>query len=146
MASQTAKDILGQEVANYGVLFVKLHNYHWYVSGPHFFTYHEKLEELYNLVAVLYDEVAERLLMQGGKPVATMKEYLEMATVQEGDSTLSTKEMIEDIINDFRNISKEMKTAIENFTDEDDTIEDTLVGHLEQLEKEIWMLESTIEK
>ena len=146
MASQTAKDILSQEVANYGVLFVKLHNYHWYVSGPHFFTYHEKLEELYNLVAVLYDEAAERLLMHGGKPAATMKENLKMATVQEGDSTLSTKEMIEDIINDFRNISKEMKTAIESFTDEDDTIEDTLVGHLEQLEKEIWMLESTIEK
>lgn len=28
---------LNQQVANWTVLYTKIHNYHWYVKGPHFF-------------------------------------------------------------------------------------------------------------
>lgn len=41
-------EVLNKQVANWNVLYVKLHNYHWYVTGPHFFTLHEKFEEFYN--------------------------------------------------------------------------------------------------
>jgi starvation-inducible DNA-binding protein len=146
MASQGALNTLNKEVANYGLLFVKLHNYHWYISGPHFFTYHEKLEELYNLVAELYDDVAERLLMNDGEPYATMKEYLEHSTLTEGDRHAETDQMIKDIINDFKQIRQEMQDAMENFEDGDEAIEDTFVSHIERLEKEIWMMSAALGK
>ncbi|MCT4785454.1 DNA starvation/stationary phase protection protein [Exiguobacterium aestuarii] len=146
MASQGALNTLNKEVANYGLLFVKLHNYHWYISGPHFFTYHEKLEELYNLVAELYDDVAERLLMNDGEPFATMKEYLEHSTLNEGDRHAETDQMIKDIINDFKQIRQEMQDAMENFEDGDEAIEDTFVSHIERLEKEIWMMSAALGK
>jgi starvation-inducible DNA-binding protein len=146
MASQGALNTLNKEVANYGLLFVKLHNYHWYISGPHFFTYHEKLEELYNLVAELYDDVAERLLMNDGEPFATMKEYLEHSTLTEGDRHAETDQMIKDIINDFKQIRQEMQDAMENFEDGDEAIEDTFVSHIERLEKEIWMMSAALGK
>ncbi|MCT4796791.1 MAG: DNA starvation/stationary phase protection protein [Exiguobacterium sp.] len=146
MASQGALNTLNKEVANYGLLFVKLHNYHWYISGPHFFTYHEKLEELYNLVAELYDDVAERLLMNDGEPYATMKEYLEHSTLQEGDRHAETDQMIKDIIGDFKQIRQEMQDAMENFEDGDEAIEDTFVSHIERLEKEIWMMSAALGK
>ena len=146
MASQGALSTLNKEVANYGLLFVKLHNYHWYISGPHFFTYHEKLEELYNLVAELYDDVAERLLMNDGEPFATMKEYLEHSTLQEGDRNAETEQMIKDIINDFKQIRQEMQDAMEHFEDGDEAIEDTLISHIERLEKEIWMMSAALGK
>ena len=47
-------------------------------KGPQFFTLHEKFEELYTESATHIDEIAERILAIGGKPVATMKEYLEL--------------------------------------------------------------------
>lgn len=146
MASQVALQTLNKEVANYGLLFVKLHNYHWYINGPHFFTYHEKLEELYNLVAELYDDVAERLLMNDGHPYATMKEYLEYSTLQEGDRNADTEQMIFDVIGDFKQIRQEMQDAMENFVDGDEAIEDTFVSHIERLEKEIWMLSAALGK
>ena len=146
MASQGALNTFNKEVANYGLLFVKLHNYHWYISGPHFFTYHEKLEELYNLVAELYDDVAERLLMNDGEPYATMKEYLEHSTLQEGDRHAETDQMIKDIIGDFKQIRQEMQDAMENFEDGDEAIEDTFVSHIERLEKEIWMMSAALGK
>ena len=144
MASQIALKTLNQEVANYGLLFVKLHNYHWYISGPHFFTYHEKLEELYNLIAELYDDVAERLLMNDGAPYATMKEYLEHSTLEEGNRDADTDQMIKDVINDFKQIRQEMQDAMEQFEDGDEAIEDTFVSHIERLEKEIWMMSAAL--
>lgn len=146
MASQIALKTLNQEVANYGLLFVKLHNYHWYISGPHFFTYHQKLEELYNQVALLYDDMAERLLMNDGLPYATMKEYLEHTTLAEGNREASTEQMITDVISDFRQIRQEMKDAMEQFEEGDEAIEDTFLSHIEQLEKEIWMMSAALGK
>ena len=40
-------------------------------------------EELYTESATHIDEIAERILAIGGKPVATMKEYLEISSIQE---------------------------------------------------------------
>ena len=48
--SMTQQDVvkeLNQQVANWTVAYTKLHNFHWYVKGPNFFSLHEKFEELY---------------------------------------------------------------------------------------------------
>lgn len=37
---------LNQQVANWTVAYTKLHNFHWYVKGPNFFSLHVKFEEL----------------------------------------------------------------------------------------------------
>lgn len=48
-ASKTSlEQVLNEQVANLNVLYVKIHNYHWYVKGENFFTLHVKFEELYN--------------------------------------------------------------------------------------------------
>ena len=61
--TNTAKlqEVLNRQIAGWSVLYTKLHNFHWYVKGPHFFTLHAKFEELYNLATANMDEVAERL-------------------------------------------------------------------------------------
>lgn len=77
------EQVLNRQVANLNVLYVKVHNFHWYVKGEQFFALHVKFEELYNDITLKMDEVAERLLSIKGSPAATMKEYLEIATIQE---------------------------------------------------------------
>lgn len=71
MANEHLNGYLNELVATWSVLYTKLHNYHWYVNGSSFFTLHEKFEELYDAVTLNLDEVAERILSTGGKPVAT---------------------------------------------------------------------------
>ena len=146
MISNHAKSALNQQVANYGVLFVKLHNYHWYIKGPDFLTLHEKLEELYTWVSEQYDVVAERLLMNNGTPSATLKEYLEQTTLEEAKSGLSADEMIDSVIKDFQQVRKEMLDAIEHLEAQDVTVEDDLLGHAKEIEKQIWMLRATLKK
>ncbi|WP_410501672.1 DNA starvation/stationary phase protection protein [Exiguobacterium acetylicum] len=146
MISNHAKSALNQQVANYGVLFVKLHNYHWYIKGPDFLTLHEKLEELYTWVAEQYDVVAERLLMNNGTPSATLKEYLEQTTLEEAKSGLTADEMIDSVIQDFQQVRKEMLDAIEHLEVQDVTVEDDLLGQAKEIEKQIWMLRATLKK
>lgn len=136
-------DILNKQVANFNVLYVKLHNYHWYVKGPHFFTLHEKFEELYNEVTLQMDEIAERLLTIGGKPVATMKGFLEEASIEEATGSENEEEMVATLKNDMSIIAKELKQGMEEAENQrDEATADMLLGIHTAFEKHIWMLRS----
>ncbi|MED3552467.1 Dps family protein [Cytobacillus praedii] len=132
---------LNVQVANWSVLYTKLHRYHWFVKGPQFFTLHEKFEELYNESAGVVDEVAERLLAIGGKPAATMKEYLNIATIEETKGETNANEMVSSLIDDYKHLKTEIK-ELASLTEqyENDVINDLAVGLLVKLDTHIWML------
>lgn len=133
--------VLNQQVANWNVLYVKLHNYHWYVTGPHFFTLHEKFEEFYTEAATYIDELAERILALEGKPLATMKEYLEVSTVHESTSKESSEEMVQSLVNDYSAIIQQLKEGMEVAEEADDqTSADMLLAIHTTLEQHVWML------
>src|SRR4051794_36868294 len=133
--------ILNKQIANWSVLYTKLHNYHWYVKGGQFFTLHVKFEEFYNQAGIHVDELAERLLAIGGRPAATMKEYLEISSIKEASSNESAEEMVESVINDFSIIIGELKEGM-SYAEEknDETTGDMLLAIHSELEKHVWML------
>ncbi|MEH7304654.1 Dps family protein [Neobacillus drentensis] len=133
--------VLNKQIANWSVLYTKLHNYHWYVKGEQFFTLHVKFEEFYNEAGLHVDELAERLLAIGGKPAATMKEYLEISSIKEASGNESTEEMVESVINDFSIIIGELKEGM-SYAEEknDETTGDMLLAIHSELEKHVWML------
>lgn len=136
-------DIVNKQIANWNVLYVKLHNYHWYVKGPQFFTLHTKFEELYNEAALHIDELAERLLALGGKPLATMKEYLAVASVHEAKGNETAEEMVAEIVCDFETMIHELKDGMDYAGEiNDETTGDMLLGIHQSLEKHVWMLKS----
>ncbi|AIC93864.1 MULTISPECIES: Dps family protein [Shouchella] len=141
MAHEKIQAVLNKQVANWSVLYVKLHNYHWYVKGPHFFTLHEKFEELYNEAGETVDELAERLLAIKGQPVATMEEYLKLTSIDEASKQISADEMVADLVRDYEKIADELKAGIDVCGSlEDDATEDMLIGLKESIEKHAWML------
>jgi starvation-inducible DNA-binding protein len=132
---------LNKQLANWNVLYTKLHNYHWYVTGPEFFTLHEKFEEYYNEAGNYIDEVAERILTIKGKPIATLKEYLETATIEESNGKESAVEMVDALVNDFKQIVNDSKKIIEAAEDsQDQPTADLFIGIKTSLEQHIWML------
>jgi starvation-inducible DNA-binding protein len=132
---------LNQQLANWNVLYTKLHNYHWYVTGPEFFTLHEKFEEYYNEAGNYIDEVAERILTIKGKPIASLKQYLETATIEESNGKESAREMVDALINDFKQIVHDSKKIIETAEDsQDQPTADLFIGIKTSLEQHIWML------
>lgn len=132
---------LNKQVATWSVMYTKLHNYHWYVKGNHFFTLHAKFEELYNEATLHMDEIAERILTLGGQPVATMKEQLEQSVVKEATGNEKAEEMVKAIANDFNTIMKSLKKGMELAAEkEDDMTEDMLNAIYQSIEKHQWML------
>ncbi|WP_025850494.1 Dps family protein [Paenibacillus ehimensis] len=133
--------LLNNQIANWSVLYVKLHNYHWYVKGPQFFTLHTKFEELYTEAALHVDALAERLLALGGKPVATMSGSLRLASVREAEGEESAERMVAALVNDFTLIIGELKSGMKYAESvQDETTGDLLLAIHSSLEKHVWML------
>ncbi len=140
-------EVLNKQVANWTVLFTKLHNYHWYVKGSDFFTLHAKFEELYNEGAGYLDELAERILTLGGSPVATLKGALDMSSIQEASGQESAAQMVEAVFADFGTLISEMNDGITIAEDNhDDATADMLLGIRQSLEKHNWMFRAYLGK
>ncbi|MDQ0157847.1 Dps family protein [Robertmurraya andreesenii] len=140
MSNAVVKD-LNKQVANWTVLFVKLHNYHWFIKGHHFFALHEKFEELYDEANEYIDELAERVLALGGKPIGTMAECLQLASIkeatgQEADETA----MVKSVVEDFEILSRELQVGIKEAEEAgDDGTADMFIGIKKSLTKHLWM-------
>ncbi|MGQ7279816.1 Dps family protein [Brevibacillus thermoruber] len=135
--------VLNKQIANWTVLHMKLHNYHWNVKGPHFFTLHAKFEELYNEAAAHIDELAERVLTLNGQPIATLGECLRDASVEEASGIETTEQMVETLIDDFQTLVDELKDGIKTAEQADDeATADMLLSIRSSLEKHVWMLKA----
>ena len=136
--------LLDTHVANFSVLFTKLHNFHWFVEGPQFFALHAKFEELYDAVNELYDEFAERLITIGGHPSSTLKEYLAKATIKEASGEKTSKEMLNSLIADMEAIVASLKELTIAAQEEgDEATADLAIGTISNFEKTLWMLRVT---
>jgi len=141
------QQVLNTQISSWNVLYVKLHNYHWYVKGEQFFTLHLKFEELYNEAALHIDELAERLLALGGTPLATMKEYLTNSLVGEAAGTEDSATMVATIVSDFGKLIEHLKSGMNLAADQgDETTGDMLLAIHKELEKHVWMLKAFLGK
>ena len=134
---------LNKQLANHIVLWGKLHNFHWYVKGAHFFSLHTKFEELYESTSVIVDDIAERILAIGGQPIGKLKEALEESSLDEADYGLDDKTMVgqltedyEVVIAELRNGEKEAEAA------GDDSTADMYIAYIQEIEKNNWMLQA----
>lgn len=133
-----------QHLANLHVLYTKLHNYHWNVEGKGFFTIHAKLEELYDAVAEEIDEVAERILMLGHRPSASMAEYLKKAQLKEAASVaVDGADAVKQLLADYQTLIANLRAGIESAQEiGDESTADLMIGSLSAYEKTVWMLDA----
>ena len=137
---------LNQLLAEYQIYYQNLRRYHWHVQGSNFFDLHVKFEELYTTAQLSIDEIAERILTLRQKPVATYKEYLDMAAIKEVKSSDDT-EMVEHILQDHKMIIDQMRIVLEKASEaEDEGTIDLVGGFLSGLEKSSWMLDAWLAK
>ena len=100
-------------------------------------------EELYNEASQYVDELAERILAVGGNPVGTLTECLEQSIVKEAAKGYSAEQMVEELSQDFTNISKQLEKAIEIAGNAgDDVSEDMFIGMQTSVDKHNWMFKS----
>ena len=136
-------ETLNTQVANFSILYMKLHHFHWYVKGENFFTLHPKFEELYKESALHLDTIAERMLSLGALPTATLKEQLQISSIKEAAGDENAAGMIKSLADDFNTVSSELTEGITQAEDNDDQpTADLFIAIRTSLEKHRWMLEA----
>jgi len=131
--------LMNQYVADLAVLNVKFHNLHWNVAGERFEQVHVYVEKLYDMLFENYDEVAERLKMIGEYPLASLRSYLEVTSVEEIDSKdYKTPEVYEILKEELTNL-RALATEIRNLADDENDfgtvamLEDQIGGYDKEL-------------
>lgn len=142
-ASEQIAQSLAQILADTYVTYLKTQNCHWNVVDARFHSLHEMFEEFYKQLAEATDELAERIRMLKMKAPASMKQFLELTTLQEIDESLTGDQMIHDLCHDRETLIKHIRPKIEEFTSlGDQGSADLLIQQLRMHEKAAWMLRS----
>ena len=145
MANNVAEK-LNPYLSNLVVLYAKFHDLHWFVKGSNFVQVHLYTETRYDDLAMKFDEVAEKIIMKGEKPVSTLKEYLALATVEElGKKENTDSEVLAEVLKDTETLCKQATDIRAAFEEAGEfsilpMLEDHIVGY----EKEIWFLQSMV--
>ncbi len=137
---------LNKYLADVGVLYMKIHNLHWNVVGRNFKTIHEYLQTIYEDFALVLDDTAEVIKIEGGKPLASLKSFLEVSDVKELESNdLSVNDVLAIAIEDMRYI-KNQAEVLRKKAGEDDVYQAVtmLEDQLRNYNKTIWFLESMV--
>jgi starvation-inducible DNA-binding protein len=133
---------LNKYLADLNVLYVKLHNLHWNIEGPAFFQLHSVFEGYYDGVAKDLDEVAERILILGARPVASIKEYVALSSIEELESKgISADASIAILQKDFTAMlasSREILAFAEDAKDQGTV--DMMASFIGNYEKTLWMI------
>lgn len=144
--NKNLKISLDKYLANTGVIYIKMHNLHWNVCGLNFQSVHEYLETVYDGFSDVLDEVAEAIKMQGEYPLASLKEYLEVTTIEEIPSKdYKVTEVLNIVLGDLR-ILKAQSMEIRSLASEEDdyAIVSMMEGHLSNYDKTLWFIESMV--
>ncbi len=117
---------LNNLLADQFVLMTKVLNFHWNIVGPTFMSDHKFLETIYRESFENADDIAERIRIVGGRPLASLHGYLshnrikeyseekEVATPAEVYSILTADydQLISEIMSDVDNLEKSQCTDL----------------------------------
>jgi starvation-inducible DNA-binding protein len=132
---------LGLILADTYVLYIKTQNFHWNIVDPRFYSLHQFLEKQYEELAEAVDELAERIRMLGEKSPATLKQFLEMTSLKESDSSLNSDQMLKQLLQDHETLIQHIRKQIADSSDlGDEGTADLLIQRLRFHEKTAWML------
>lgn len=134
-------------LANLAVGNIKFHNLHWNLTGFSFVRVHEYFEEIYDSLFEKFDEIAEIQKMQGIYPKASMKEYLEISTVEEIERSedIEQKKAVEIALEYFK-VQNELAKKIRNQANQEDNfpVANSMEDHIADYSKQIWFIESSL--
>ena len=135
-------------LANYHIYYQNLRGCHWNIKGPHFFTLHEKFEELYTAAITTIDELAERILTLGKDPESRYTVFEKQSEIKEIETIgMKDTDMVKAIIENLSiliSLERDLLTLTSEANDEGSN--DMVNAFMQFNEKQNWMLRSFVNK
>lgn len=139
---------LNKYLADTAVMYIKLHNLHWNISGMQFKGVHEYLETLYDGMTAYMDAIAELLRMHGEYPAASMADYLKISDIKELVSEkIDIQQALTIVLDDLTALDKTAKD-IRTAADAEDAFDIVAMmeEHCADYQKTIWFINSMLTK
>lgn len=132
---------LSRLLAESYTLYLKTHNFHWNVVGPHFGSLHTMFETQYTELALAVDEIAERIRALGEHAPGSYTEFAALATVPEATGRPTAIQMVESLAEDNETVARAAADvfAIAETVGDQPTC-DLAVRRQQVHEKSAWML------
>jgi starvation-inducible DNA-binding protein len=138
-------DGLSRLLADSYSLYLKTHNYHWNVTGPHFNSLHQMFEDQYTELAPAIDEIAERIRSLGVRAPGSYSEFAKLTGIEEGTGTESAEDMTRQLVLGHEAVARTAREAFAAADEADDEpTADLLTQRMQIHEKTAWMLRSTL--
>ena len=115
IAPDAVKDIAGALtalVADVFTVYVKMKNFHWHMSGPHFRDYHLLLDEHADQLFAMTDDIAERVRKIGGTTLRSIGHIARVKRIPDNDADyVSPKDMLSELWEDNKALVLSMRSA-----------------------------------
>lgn len=127
-------------------LYLTTQKCHWNVEGSDFASLHAMFEGQYTILAEYIDILAERIRSLGAYSPGSFSEFEELSNIPQIEQPEARSEkMIKVLLKGYEVLISTMKqTASMAEKGQDMGTADILTGQIEQHEKTVWMLRSTI--
>lgn len=134
-------------LANTYTLYLKTQNFHWNVTGEHFYSLHLLFEKQYEELADAVDVIAERIRGLGFPTPASFSEFARRTFIKEArGELLPAIKMIQQLKADHDAISASIRDLYAEAENAEDAVSaDLVTQRLEEHEKASWMLRSLLE-
>jgi starvation-inducible DNA-binding protein len=136
-------DALAGLLSDYQVLYQKLRNYHWNVTGERFFELHVFFETQYTALAVRIDDIAERLRYLDAVAPGSYATFLSLTCLQEDGTVPPGRQMVENLMADYTTVGEVVSRCQKLAGDSGDAGTVVLLDDfLTTDQKSIWMMRS----
>jgi starvation-inducible DNA-binding protein len=123
-------------------LYLKIKNFHWHVSGPHFRDYHLLLDEQGDQIFATTDAIAERVRKIGATTLRSIGHVSRLQRIQDNDADFVTPmDMLAELRDDNRQLTGRMR-EIHDLCDEagDVATASLLEVWIDEAERRTWFL------
>lgn len=142
---QAIADGLSRLLADTYTLYLKTHNFHWNVTGPHFNSLHAMFMTQYTELSNAVDVIAERIRALGSPAPGSYKAYSRLSSIKEEEGFPSADDMVAQLVEGQETVVRTARKALPAAEKANDQATlDLLTQRLDLHEKNAWMLRSLL--
>ena len=139
-------DSLAHLLADTFTLYLKTHNYHWNVTGPHFAALHALFEQQYQELWLAADELAERVRTLGHEAPGSYRQFAALTQIEEATGAPKAMEMVAELAAANEIVGRAAGATFQVADSAGDQATADLATQRQQVhEKAAWMLRSMLE-
>ena len=137
---------LSRLLADSYTLYIKTHNFHWNVTGPHFKGLHIMFEEQYMALALAVDTIAERIRAVGYPAPGSYTQFAKLTSIEEETTgMLAWEKMVQQLVDGHETLVRTARDLIPVVQKaEDEVTLGLLADRMDVHEKTAWMLRSIL--